>query len=275
MLWKIEFSYNKIEFYRFDIKTGKVYPCIMDEIIKDFKKDFYRIRDLGYIKAINNDNSGIGLTFEHLIGKQVDNYPLPDYKNTIEIKTKLAYSKRPIHLFTLSPEGENFCEAKKLLNKYGYYSRNNIFFKKFNGTVYANTLNNIGWNNYFSLSVNYKEEKIVLLIYDKNKQLIDDSTFWSFPAIENALIRKLKYLALIQVWSTKRKNIKYYKYYKYNIYKLSNIITFIRLIEEGIISITFSIGVINDKKRFGQMHNHGTTFDINKENLERLFFLIE
>ena len=65
-----------------------------------------------------------------------------------------------------------------------------------------------------------------------------------------------------------------YKYYKYNIYKYSNIYTFINLLEKGIISISFSIDTYNDLKRSGQMHDHGTTFDISKDDLDKLFFLI-
>ena len=53
----------------------------MKEEIILFIKKFNSIRSLGYVKAINNDNSGIGLTFEKIIGKESDNYPLPDFHN--------------------------------------------------------------------------------------------------------------------------------------------------------------------------------------------------
>ena len=112
------------------------------------------------------------------------------------------------------------------------------------------------------------------MIYNNEKNLIDNNTYWTFEKIENALLRKLKYLAFIQVWSTNRNGTKYYKYFKYNIYKFSNIYTFLNLIDKGIISVTFSIDSYKDAKNYGKIHDHGTTFDIKKEDLDKLFFLI-
>ena len=246
----------------------------MREIINDFKKQFYKIRDMGYVKSINNYTSGIGLTFENLIGKKVDNYPMPDYKGRLEIKTKLAYSKIPIHLFKLTPDGQNFYESQSILEKYGYY-KNNKTIKAFNGSVFANELNKIGLNNYFSLDVNYKEEMVKLLVYDLDGTLVDDSTYWQFEKIENALTRKLKYLVLIQAWSTQREKTYYYKYYRYDLYKLSNFYTFLNLLDRGIISIGFSLETTLNKNRTEQIHDHGTSFDINKEDLEKLYYKID
>jgi len=246
----------------------------MNQEINSFIKKVNYIRQLGYVKAVNNDNSGIGLTFEKLIGKKEDNFPLPDYKNIIEIKTKLAYSKMPIHLFSLSPDGVEFCETSRLLNKYGYHTLKYRNSKVLNATIYANEKTKIGNNYFFSLKVDYLEEKIKLIVLDINGIIIDNNTFWTFNKIEMALNRKLKHLALIQAWSTKRNGINYYKYYKYNIYKFSNVFNFIYLIEQKIISITFSIGVFTNSKKMGKIHDHGTTFDINKEYLEKLFIKI-
>lgn len=241
--------------------------------INNFKKVFNEIRNMGYVRAINNNNSGIGLTFESLFGKEVDSFPLPDFQNTIEIKTKLAFSTKPVHLFTLTPDGNDFIEVKRLYENYGYYSKNKDS-KVFNGTINANKPQKIGLNYYFSLKVNYKEEKIILLVYDCNKQLIDNTTYWTFVKLENALLRKLKYLALIQVWSTQKNGIKYYKYFKYNIYKYSNFYNFLNLVDKGIIYINFSIDTYKDEKRYGQIHDHGTTFNISKNDLKQLFFQI-
>ena len=244
----------------------------MKEEIKEFKKVFNKIRLLGYVKAVNNNSSGIGLTFEKLIGKPVDDYPLPDFHNSIEIKTKLAFSTRPIHLFKLTPEGPEFLVTQNILSKYGYNKNGN--YKTFNGSIFSNRIKKIGLDYYFSLKIDYKEEKLILLVYNKQSKLIDNTIYWSFEKLENALLRKLKIMALIYVWPTTKNGIKYYKYYKYNIYKYSNFYTFLNLIEKGIISISFSIDIYKNKERYGQMHDHGTSFDINKEDLNKLFHLI-
>ena len=86
--------------------------------------------------------------------------------------------------------------------------------------------------------------------------------------------RKLKYLALVLAWPTQRNGNKYYKYYKYSIYKYTNIYTFLNLLSKGVISIAFSINVYTNEVKYGQIHDHGTSFDIKKEDLEKLFIKI-
>lgn len=245
----------------------------MEKEIILFIKKFNHIRSLGFVEAINNDNSGIGLTFEKLIGKETDDFPFPDFQNLIEIKTKLAYSKTPIHLFKLTPNGNCFIETKGLYEKYGYYRIKNKEYKVFNGTVYSNKILKIGLY-YFSLDVNYLEKKVKLLIYNSKMRMIDNSTYWDFDDLKNALERKLHYLALIFVWKKVLNNQKYYKYFKYNIYKLSDFNTFLKLLSTGIITITFSIDIYKSEKRYGQIHDHGTTFNINKNDIEKLFLKI-
>lgn len=243
----------------------------MKEEIILFIKKFNSIRSLGYVKSINNDNSGIGLTFEKIIGKESDNYPLPDFHNLIEIKTKLVHSKTPIHLFKLTPNGNSFLETKSLYEKYGYFSNCNKNVKVFNGTIYANKILRIGKYYYFSLDVNYINKKVKLLVYNSQMKMIDCSTYWDFDSLENALSRKLNYLALVLACQKIINNEKYYKYIRYDIYKLSNFDTFLKLLSSGVIGITFSIDVYKTEKRFGQIHDHGTTFNINKNDIEKLF----
>ncbi len=243
----------------------------MNKEIILFIKKFNLIRSLGFVKAINNDNSGIGLTFEKLIGKEFDNFPLPDFQNILEIKTKLTFSKTPIHLFRLTPNGISFIETTRLYEKYGYYRHNDKRFKVFNGTVYANKILKIGSSHYYSLEVNYIKKIVKLLIYNSKLKIIDDSTYWNFNDLENALFRKLRFLAIVFVWSKNIDNQKYYKYYRYNIYKLSDFNTFLKLLSKGIIGITFSIDVYKNPKKYNKIHDHGTTFNIHLEDIEKLF----
>ncbi len=246
----------------------------MEKEIRNFIYKFGKIRNLGYVKAINNDSSGIGLTFEKLLGKEIDNFPYPDFQNVIEIKTKLAYSNKPIHLFKLSPNCNDFFDSKKILEKYGHYNPGKRATKSFNCTIFANKITKSGLFYYFSIGIDYKEQKILLLVYNDNYRLIDNSIFWTFENVENAVLRKLKCLAFVQVWATHKNGINYYKYYRYDIYKYSNFYNFLNLIEKGIISITFSMDIYNSEKRQGQVHDHGVSFDIDKSNLNKLFFQI-
>ena len=55
----------------------------------------------------------------------------------------------------------------------------------------------------------------------------------------------------------------------YNRYILFTL--FLKLIDDGKISITFRIGVFKSGKRKGQIHDHGTEFGIDEINLQLLF----
>ena len=66
-------------------------------------------------------------------------------------------------------------------------------------------------------------------------------------------------------------NEEYFKYYKIDLYKLNDIDNFIYLLENGIIRITFKMSVFRTGPRYGQMHNHGTSFDIKENYLIKLY----
>ena len=55
----------------------------------------------GWIQSKRKGFSGIGYTFEKMIGKQDENLPIADYNN-IEIKVKKRYSKGKITLFKMA-----------------------------------------------------------------------------------------------------------------------------------------------------------------------------
>ena len=63
----------------------------------------------------------------------------------------------------------------------------------------------------------------------------------------------------------------YYHYNKINIYKLKDFDTFLKLIDDGIIDITFKIGVFKDGKRKGGVYDRGTDFSIGINNLNLLY----
>ena len=66
--------------------------------------------------------TGIGYTFERLIGKEEENFPIADYRD-IEIKVKRKYSKGDITLFSANPDNEVFA-IKRIYETYGTCNKN-------------------------------------------------------------------------------------------------------------------------------------------------------
>lgn len=68
---------------------------LLSEKFKEIKKE-------GYIESTRKGFTGVGKTFEDLIGKKEDRSDSPDF-NGIEIKTKLGYKKSFVTLFNATP----------------------------------------------------------------------------------------------------------------------------------------------------------------------------
>lgn len=65
------------------------------------KNKFETIKKLGWIKSIRKGSTGIGATFEKLLGINENSFEIPDFDG-IEIKTKRNYSNSFTSLFNYS-----------------------------------------------------------------------------------------------------------------------------------------------------------------------------
>lgn len=242
--------------------------------LNNLKHEFERIKKMGYVKTTRKGLTGIGKTFEDLIGKDEDTLTSPDYHG-IEIKTKKGYSKSYTTLFNATPKGENELEIKRLCNIYGYPDKILKNKKVLAISVQANYPTLVANRFLFKLNINYTSKKIILNILDKNMNLLDNSIYWDFDLIKEKLERKLSYLAFIKAWPKNINGIDYYKYYDMQFYQLKNFEEFLKLMENGKIRVTFKIGVFREGPRKGEIHDRGTGFEIQELNLQNLFQPIE
>lgn len=235
------------------------------EILNELKEKLITNK---WVEAKSKGNGSVGITLETLLEKERENFEIPDYKG-IELKAKCSKKEKYITLFNATPDSYLF-ETKRLLQEYGYCYRDNQKFKVLNLSVYGNRKIKLN-NKYFKLYVNWNQKKITLRVYDKNLNIIDELTSWSFELLKEKLERKLNKLAIIHADRKFEHNIVYFKYTDIKFYKLTSFEKFLILIENGIIRITFRIGVYKDEKRFGKTYDHGTCFSINEYDITRLF----
>lgn len=231
------------------------------------KKEFQRIRNMGYVKGVKEYYNCDGITFEKLLNKEQDELPIADY-NGIEIKVKKGYSKSKIGLFSANPDNCYLYGLKDLYEKYGMIDKdgNRRFMLEING------VDKIFYNNhYFRIVVDRNTRIIKLNIYDWQNNLINEEVSWSFDLLEERINLKLKKLALVKCCTKKCDNYEYYWYYKIKFYDKINISKFIDAIESGKISIKFTIGIYKSGPKVGQLHNHGTTFSISEDGLDYIY----
>lgn len=241
--------------------------------IENLYGEFEKIKNKGWIKSINKYNNGVGLTFESLLGIQSNELEIPDY-NGIEIKTRRVGSESYITLFSCKPEGKYYHEVERIKDIYGYPHRVLKKYKVLNNSVYCNKKNIIGNKYFFRLEVCKDENKIYLLIYNKKEELIEREVYWEFDTLKEKIERKLNYLALVQAYFKKNSNdgFEYFKYFNMKIYNLRNFGKFLELLECGVIRINFKLNIRTKGEKIGQIHDHGTSFDILEKDFDKLFF---
>ena len=236
---------------------------LVDKSMLDLYLKFKEIKKMGYIKSWNNRSSSAGITFEKILGKEQDEFFLPDYKG-IEIKTKKGYSKSKITLFSANPDSMYLYALKGLVETY-------VVDKKRFTTELSSLVKHRYNGYYFQMFVDWENKRVVLLIFDKSYKLISDEIYWTFELLEERINLKLKKLALVKCCTKRKDNIEHYWYYRINFYKNIDFLKFLKAIENGIITIRFKIGTFLSGPRIGEIHNHGIDFAILESDLkERL-----
>lgn len=244
----------------------------MIEDLISLREKFENIKAKGWIESLRKGTTGIGYTFETLIGKEEEQFPIPDYR-TIEIKTRFRNSKENIGLFTAAPDGDYLFATKKIYDTYGYPDSKNPNYKVFYARI-NNKWRYAGKNCKFKLFTDKTNKQIRINVMDKNYTITDPEVSWSFQLIKEKIELKLKYIAIVKADTYFNFNKQYFKYYNITFYMIKSYETFIKLLENGIINITFMIGVYRSGKKEGMMNNHGIRFDIAEEDLEKLFIKI-
>lgn len=240
----------------------------MNGDIEDLLLKFHTISIKGWIKSINNDNNGVGLTFEKLLGKEVDSEIFPDYKN-IEIKCSQRFSGYPINLFNKSFDGPKVFELDYILKTYGlpYYDGSDKYYLfvnlQYNQFVLVNN------KYYFKLSLSLEEEKLYIHIYDLQHELLD-TAYIDFVSIKEHLQLKLSNLAVVYASKMEMNAQKYFRYYLLTYYKLKSTTLFYRLIQNNTIKVSIVCRASYANEKIKQK-NKGVIFRISKQDIEKLF----
>ena len=244
---------------------------MIDDLV-ELREKFKKIQKLGWVETRRKGTTGIGYTFESLLGKEEESFPIPDY-GSIEIKTRFKNSKENIGLLNVTPDGDYLFPLKRLYDEYGFYSKNQPDYKVFYAAI-GSIPKYSGRNYQFRLFVDRKNELIKVIVIDKIGNIIDPNVSWSFSILKEKVLRKLKYLALIKAESHFTFGVQYFYYYEITFYMLKSFNTFLELIESNIIRTTFMIGAYKTGPKKGQMNNHGVRFDIAEKYLDKLFIKV-
>lgn len=243
--------------------------------LEALKKKFDDVKSQDWIPTHRQGPTGVGKTFEDLIGKKEDNLQFADF-GEYEIKAHLG--KNLITLFTKSPISNEKTRGinSEIRDKYGVATEDHPDVKLFYPSISADKLTSLEgkYNRQFKLFVNRIEEKLYLHVY-KDGDLESDEYFWNFSDFVAPLENKLKKIVIVQADSKKviitsdgKKTIEnFYKYQRMKIFTGLNLDNFIQAIEEGKVVVEPRLGVYKSGEKKGQPHDHGAAFRIDYSNL--------
>jgi hypothetical protein len=243
----------------------------IDDVILKFKQDFLRIKQMGWVQSHRSHNTGIGKTFEDIIGVKENNFQLVDYMGALELKSQRDFTGSMVTLFTKSPDHPP--NANSIIrDTYGTTSDNDPKMKIIHTTVSGSQFNTYKSKIGLKLDVVDKENRIYLLIKNLSTgEIIDYSIYYLFNSIRPLVESKCRNIAYIEA-ETKTENG--YEFFKYNSAVLLTNCSFSKFIEavkQGIILYDIRIGVYKSGTSLGRTHDHGSGFRIKKANIEKVF----
>lgn len=230
----------------------------------DLLKDkFDKIKNKWY-KTHRKGPTGIGKTFEDLLGKTEDNLPLPDFHD-IELKAHDEKGNSMITLFTKapnSPRGAN----NFLRSNYGYDDGKGI---KLHVSVKNKKMFSKSSGHFFQVVDAPDEQSVKLLVFSKNDEEID-SVKWSYTNLEKSINNKIKTLALIKASSKKDNSDQYYSYNSMVIIEKINLQNILDAINNNLLIVDIRLGIYKSGKNKGKTHDHGTGFRIKESDLLKI-----
>lgn len=256
------------------IENGTIKDKKIKKNMRILLSKFIDIRNKGYIETVRSGSTGVGITFETQLGKKEDCKQIPDYYG-IEIKTQRAYSKSYITLFGMSPHGSTTNEVKRLVTKYGYIYSHDSKTKHLYSDVRCNNFSRTGIHYYFKLKIDKVNKKVILQIYDKNKRIINEDSYWNFNEIKELLYKKMTYLAYVKAWRKFSEGREYFKYFDIKFYVLKTFEEFVLLLEQEHIRVMIAINSINIGKGKEITSSHKISFEIDPNYLNHLFYIYE
>lgn len=240
-----------------------------DKVLNGFKKDFLIVKSKGFIESHRTHNTGIGKTFEDVIGIVENNSSLADYKGILEIKSKRDLSKSMLTLFTKSPSHPKAANSY-LRETYGEPNKENM-------KILHTTISAVKFNTFFSrvgfkLEVDEKAEKIFIIVKElATDRIVDNSIYYTFADLNHIIETKCENIAFINA-DTKVENEKeYFSFKEATLLKDLTFQKFIQYVKEGLIVYDIRIGVYGTGPNKGKTHDHGSGFRVMRNNIPKVF----
>jgi len=232
------------------MKLQKEYALVKENLL-DWKPEFDKLEKRGFIRTTASGDLAVGHTLESQFGVEPNSVPKPDLGN-VEVKgARKSSSSSKQTLFCLESW---VIDQREYLEKYGWVNRKGT---KFSAMQTINT--NINKHGFF-LSIDSSYVSIVS----------EEDVIWQCGLEEIQERFNQKFPACLKVFADSYGKgwEEYFHYNEVILYKNVDRDRFLKLLQEGHISIEIRLETKND---WFTLNNYGTAFRISHDKMNLLF----
>lgn len=222
--------------------------------LEEFKQRFQELKNKGFVKSLRKGPTGIGLTFETLMGVEENNLALPDI-NGIEIKAHRDNSNSMITLFTFNRKAWQI-NPLDAIRKYGSYDANGRLGMYYTMSLTPNSAGLFLTVDAEKISVQHTSGKIVAT--------------WQLSILAERFSQKIPALLFISAHTEERAGVEYFHFYRGQLMRDTTKELLSELFKTGNLLVDLRL---HDKETMAR--NHGTGFRTFEDKLPLLFKKIE
>ncbi len=241
-----------------------------DAVIEGFKKDFLAIKQKGWIPSSRAHDTGIGKTFEDLMGIVENNNFLADYRGVLELKSSRELAQAMVTLFTDAPTNPKKVNSI-LREKYGQTD------EEFGIKIIHSTFSAVKFNSFvekfgFKLEIDEVSKKIFIKVKGLQSGKLDElGIYYTFEELKEIVKKKCKYIAYIKAQSKKENGKELFKFNEAVLLSGLTFEKFINCVKSGLILYDIRLGVYRSGKNKGKAHDHGSGFRVLKKDIPDVF----
>ena len=165
---------------------------------EEFKVKFHELKKRGFVKSLRKGPTGIGFTFETLLGLAENNISSPDLEH-IEIKTHRDNSNSMITLFTFNKKAWHV-DPLEAMKKYGSYDSNGRLGMYYTMSPSPNSAGLFLRVDAKKISVQHVSGEVIAT--------------WQLSSVAERFTQKIPALLLISAHTEERAGVEYFHYYR-------------------------------------------------------------
>lgn len=224
--------------------------------LRNVVRRLQEIRDRGFVESLRKGPTGIGYTFETLLGVNENNIPIPDIGGRVEIKTVRKGSQSLITLFTFN-KGVWRANQRDLIERFGYVDergryalKNTIFFRR-------------PIPQGLSLNINETKNTVDLIARESGTVIAT----WDVYVIVGKFMAKMSRLLIVMADRKVEQGREYFHYNEAYILQNPTSRSIISAFKNSLIGIDLRMHL----KENGAVRNRGTAFRIKEQDLVNLY----